>query len=403
MQLEPIVRDWNVFIALDYEFQHTQTLKDQPTKQTMTLFQRLVGDLKTIGLYRTLILRAMIPFQFMQTGYCIHGRPGTGKSIMVNMITNLVSKDGVVSLTLYDLLNPFSRHDLVNATMLVVNEVNQIDSKGAAMLQSLLGRDEISHSVKNVQGVFNFRFKGTVIILTNKYPSEVFKHHPALLDRFVMLTHAPRIGDADPKIPTLLNKDLRGIANWALATPRKDLTRLVRGTDRSTIEQQYSLLEKFVCEKLCYCRGENTSQAALHLAILAYNKEFSFEVDEIKEAKLVQNIVQAIKTITRCRDVSEGRNLMTMDDGVRKKTVCLRNAVLDTSALAKEKNLSRFGGAEPQPTSKNNPTLDTVVDEGTQSPFETNPFQFDDLHPAKTLAQEWVQEISLNDQEIYSS
>lgn len=110
----------------------------------------------------------------------------------------------MVSITLKDLANSFARQKLVNASVLVLNKVDYIDGPSVNLIQSLLGRDAITYSQKHQQGEYEFTFKGIILISTNANPSKLFRNCSALVDRFVLITHVPRNGEADPTLENTL-------------------------------------------------------------------------------------------------------------------------------------------------------------------------------------------------------
>lgn len=93
---------------------------------------------------------------------------------------------------LVDLDIPFNRGELVDCNVIIVNEFAMTDTKYEKQIKAFSGRDLISSTKKNVQGVFTGTFDGIFIITSNLGSDITFKDSVALNDRFIPVEFVPR-------------------------------------------------------------------------------------------------------------------------------------------------------------------------------------------------------------------
>lgn len=150
-----VTRDpnWGVFQSLNIDYPSLSDKKDLPSKDFFRIMGTFLATVEDVCLYRIMFLRGLIPMHELQTGFFVNGEPGTGKGVINRLLKHLVGTHNMVSMTLKDLASHFARHSLVNASVLVLNEVDIIYKESANLIQGLLGRDPVSYEKKHVHGL----------------------------------------------------------------------------------------------------------------------------------------------------------------------------------------------------------------------------------------------------------
>lgn len=323
----------------------------------------------------------------LQTDYCVHGRAGTGKGVLNRTIKSLIGNQNMIAINLKDLLNPFARQSLVHASVLVLNEVDKIDSFSRNIIQALLGRDELNDQIKFVPGIFSFQFRGTVIISTTTDPAVLFANSTALMDRFILITHAPRVSQANPFFERILLTGSIRIVHWSLATPRSYFEPLVRtGTMNQSLIDDTHHLDRFVLEHIGYQLNNVVPVKPIHDH---YMHVCSEEVSLYEECGFAKRIINSIKSATRCRDVAEVRQR----NKDKRRTVALKNV-----CLIKENN------NQCVPFEKSDFVSQTPHKEKSENEswWQQDPFAIDPTHITYTIAERWRAEVgsSLNMQAL---
>ena len=202
------------------------TLSLQSQKFLHTAFG---GSRHHINLYRSAGNRALVSAPNQHTGYYFTGGPGSGKSTLALILYQLTETNSK-SVELPDLDNPFSRGELVSCNLILINEFSHVEKKHEKYLKQFTGRDVISWSKKNIQGVFTSTFNGIIVITSNIGPDVTFGRSEALNDRFIPVEFSPRLGKPDPNLPQILSSDLHGFLNWFSTAGEQMIYSLTRAT-----------------------------------------------------------------------------------------------------------------------------------------------------------------------------
>ena len=152
----------------------------------------------------------------------------------------------------------------------------------------------------------------------NQVPTEVFAKYPALLDRFLMVLHAPRHGSANASLQDILHSEWGGIVNWAIGTPREQFDAIVRTGSHTSSGNTYSGLQRYVLEKIGYKANGFVDQQALFMDLQEHSPELFDCKNPIKEANLARSIESQIGMVTRCRRCAHGRKEVLGDDGKKR-------------------------------------------------------------------------------------
>ena len=178
---------------------------------------------------------------------------------------------------------------------------------------------------KHQQGEYEFAFKGIkgiILISTNANPSKLFRNCSALVDRFVLITHAPRNGEADPTLENALLEQSVQITHWSLGTPQTYFDRFVRtGSMNESFSDDANHLQNFVLHNLGYRANHTVLQRDLYSH---YVDAFSDTAKLYNERGFCKEVSNVIKLSTRCRAVNDGR--ATDTDG--RKVAAIKNVCL---------------------------------------------------------------------------
>lgn len=171
-------------------------------------------DTHFLFLIKTMLYRALIPMEELQTAYSLSGPPGCGKSTLVRFMLAMMSALKCISLPLTDVENPFTRSELREKTCIIFSEESEIKPAIANVLRKLIGRDVMKGDIKFEQMIVEFVHKGIVILVSNETPEDLFANSTALLNRFFCINFKTVPETPDPNINTIFEENMSEIVNW---------------------------------------------------------------------------------------------------------------------------------------------------------------------------------------------
>lgn len=226
------------------------------SKETQNIILKMLGnDVSKINLLRTAGYRCLFPSPQYQTAYYWSGPPGSGKSTIVNLLLELTAGNSG-SCELRDLDNAFTRSEVVDYNLLVVNEISSVEKNSDKYLKELIGRYYLSTEKKNHQGYHSKTFKGVIIMTSNMSHSLVFASSEAMMDRTVEIDFSAREGPANPYLLEGFIKESSGFINWFLTINKEVLYSLVRATSINK-EEVYkdNVMVNYILANLTYKKG----------------------------------------------------------------------------------------------------------------------------------------------------
>nr|YP_006234285.1 hypothetical protein HusqMp43 [Phlegmariurus squarrosus]AEV55751.1 hypothetical protein HusqMp43 [Phlegmariurus squarrosus] len=123
----------------------------------------------------------------------VQGPGGTGKSQLALILTALIGRENVVTTTLKDLNNnTFECSNLRGKKLILISDTERYGGD-ISILNQIVGRYSVRGMVKFIQGAYEVRIQGTVMIVGNA-PLEVSDTSNALAIR-MRLFHAENISN----------------------------------------------------------------------------------------------------------------------------------------------------------------------------------------------------------------
>lgn len=214
------------------------------------------------------------------------GKPGSGKSIIAEMLSALVGDDYTTSINLAMLATEDGKRTLMGKTLAVIPDANWVVAhKGTAIeaLKSVSGEDR--QSIKRLyrshwMGKLGVRF----MAIGNDTPS--FNDPSGALMRRMIHVYFPNsfrgTVDEDPTLRPRIRKELAGILNWALVGLRR-LEKLGRFTVPAAskdisreVDEQSSSIGGFIAECI-----DRTGDEADTIPVAAFCRMFSLWLEAL--------------------------------------------------------------------------------------------------------------------------
>lgn len=199
-----------------------------PYKKLLTVF--CSNSALYLNHLRGFLKRAFILEPSFQTILLISGRPGSGKSIFINFLSTIFGN----LLLAFDVRekNQFDRYSWIGKRILVLNDVNSLDSNLSAILKQLSGRDRIKYDIKNKQVNKDFIFEGILIIFSNHNADTLFTllMDLALYDQVIEIQFDYVPKNRIRSLNQFLVKGASGLIRWALCCPDAILREQIRYT-----------------------------------------------------------------------------------------------------------------------------------------------------------------------------
>ncbi|MBU1941438.1 MAG: hypothetical protein KKC68_06645 [Candidatus Thermoplasmatota archaeon] len=205
----------------DYYFTHQLPISYDPDAQINEIQQ----------FFREVLYKKDIPVVQEMIGYCLYkrysyhkafmfnGEGRNGKSTLIDVITQLLGKNNVSSISLQELLNNrFSRVNLYNKHANLFADLPYETLKQTGWFKMLTGQDRIWVDVK-FSKVFSFTNYAKLIFSANSLP-KAYDETDAFFSRWILISFPNQfIGDkADENIIKKLTtqEELSGLLNWSI-------------------------------------------------------------------------------------------------------------------------------------------------------------------------------------------
>jgi len=171
------------------------------------------GDQEVIDFVLKIMCYFLILDYSFQKVFVFYGSGRNGKSVLANIIRELVGPANIGALPMHDIANKnFAVANLKNKLVNISSELGS-DELGMSMLKRLSGGDQISADRK-YKKLDNFQNKARLLVLANRFPrfSEI---NQAVLERFIVILFNRSYLDknANPDLTNELIKEMPGIFN----------------------------------------------------------------------------------------------------------------------------------------------------------------------------------------------
>lgn len=157
--------------------------------------------------------------------FALIGAPHTGKSTILEVLTEIIGEDYTSNVPLHELSGRFSLSDLFKKKLNVCGELNDNALKNINTIKALTGNDRLRADIK-YKSAINFINKAKIIMAGNAMPQlQTLDNTTAFTDRilFVVFNNTIPEGKRDYKLKEKLLSEKDYIVQWAV----KGLERLI--------------------------------------------------------------------------------------------------------------------------------------------------------------------------------
>ena len=185
---------------------------------TQFVHEVMDGDAERIAVLQELAGYLLVPENPIHKAFFLYGEGANGKSIFLEILTLVIGRENVSSLTIQDLDNSFRRFSLIGKMVNIASE-NEIDPKGfnSQYFKAIVSGDRIMAEKKHGD-VLEFKPCVKMIYAVNNLPYSPDKAY-GFFRRVCIIPFNRRFdGDkADCHLIDKLKLELPGILNWMLA------------------------------------------------------------------------------------------------------------------------------------------------------------------------------------------
>lgn len=180
-------------------------------------------DEKRIALLQEIAGYVLFSDNSLQKCFFLQGDGGNGKSIFLNVLTELFGEDNVSNIEMSGLVEPFQRIQLLNSILNISTET-QTNVRGAeSIFKQIVVGDRINGCYKN-KDFIDFRSRAKFVLACNEYIKNRDMTHGFIRricfvkfeNRFVSEPAGPNEFKADKDIEKKLLREKPGIFNWVL-------------------------------------------------------------------------------------------------------------------------------------------------------------------------------------------
>lgn len=206
-------------------------------KYLETVFE---GDIERINLVGEMIGYSLVPSSKFEKGFMLYGSGSNGKSVLLQVINNLLTEENISNVDLSDLEKSFSRSMLYNKLVNLTDEMEgQIKDSG--FYKRIVSGNTIEAQFK-FKDSFKFKPFCTMIFAMNNFPQINDKTH-GLYRKMIMIPFDVTIKeeDQDKDLSEKLKNELDGILQFAI----NGLKRLAEQNKFTNSSKGNSIMEEF--------------------------------------------------------------------------------------------------------------------------------------------------------------
>ncbi len=176
------------------------------------------GDKQKIMQIQELIGYTISNYTNAKKWFALIGAPHTGKSTILEVLTEIVGEDYTSNVPLHELSGRFSLSDLFKKKLNVCGELNDNTLKNINTIKALTGNDRLRADIK-YKSAINFINKAKIIMAGNAMPQlQTLDNTTAFTDRilFVVFNNTIPEGKRDYKLKEKLLSEKDYIVQWAV-------------------------------------------------------------------------------------------------------------------------------------------------------------------------------------------
>lgn len=230
-------------IIMDYNYQ-----PNAPCPMWETFIRQVTdGDGRREELLQYIAGYVLFPDCRHQKIFVLLGSGGNGKSVYLDVLTDLFGRDNVSHLEPHDLTEKFSLIQLKDSLLNLATEISDRFTESAQRLKLISAGEEMTDSYKG-KDVIHFRSRAKLVFACNEMPSSDYVRG---LDRRLMFVDFPMRFVDYPSAPNELKKDINliskllgelpGIFNWIY----KGYKHLMQEGEFNETYEQDELMQQF--------------------------------------------------------------------------------------------------------------------------------------------------------------
>ncbi|RLQ93633.1 DNA primase family protein [Falsibacillus albus] len=176
------------------------------------------GDEQKTMQIQELIGYAISNFTNAKKWFALIGAPHSGKSTILEVLTEIIGEDYTSNVPLHELSGRFSLSDLFKKKLNVCGELNDNALKNINTIKALIGNDRLRADIK-YKSAINFINKAKIIMAGNAMPQlQTLDNTTAFTDRilFVVFNNTIPEGKRDYKLKEKLLSEKDYIVQWAV-------------------------------------------------------------------------------------------------------------------------------------------------------------------------------------------
>ena len=165
------------------------------------------GDEQLILRILQMIGYILTPDTSAKVFFVLQGVPDSGKSVLTNLISNLISEEAVTTLDIHSYGERFSISELYGKALAISPDLPalSLDSKAVGKIKQITGNDKISTDVK-FSSILKFKCSTKIIVATN-HPLILKQRDDAFLRRAIVIPFRYPVADSN-RDPYLLDNIL---------------------------------------------------------------------------------------------------------------------------------------------------------------------------------------------------
>ncbi|TYR80273.1 hypothetical protein FZC66_14195 [Priestia megaterium] len=207
------------------KYRFTSFINANYTSQTMEgkhflqfIDQCAKGDIQKIMQFQELIGYTISNYTNAKKWFALIGAPHTGKSTILEVLTEIIGEEYTSNVPLHELSGRFSLSDLFKKKLNVCGELNDNELKNINTIKALTGNDRLRADIK-YKSAINFINKAKIIMAGNAMPQlQTLDNTTAFTDRilFVVFNNTIPEGKRDYKLKEKLLSEKDYIVQWSI-------------------------------------------------------------------------------------------------------------------------------------------------------------------------------------------
>lgn len=207
----------------------------------------------------------------------LYGTGGTGKSLLIKLLENMVGDENVSNISLCELSQRFASYGLVDKLVNACADLELQALNDTGTIKKLVGEDTLRVEQKGKDS-FSYRNKAKLIFSTNQLPLIKSEQSNGLFRRLIMLEMKNKPTVTIPNYYSILASEI----DYLISECMKALTRMYQNTNILVSENSIALVNKLRnesdtvqaflsdCTKRTECNADRIKRSTLYKTYFAY-------------------------------------------------------------------------------------------------------------------------------------